>query len=122
MKQTVGWSLLLLVAVPAPALAWDADFSGWVDFAMEASSDRDMEPHFDQSHLYLIGDARVNKQWSVFSVVEFEHLPETSTDGAVGTIKLERSYLQYETPRSRLRMGRMATDSAFRSQRAATSP
>jgi hypothetical protein len=43
----------------------------------------------------------------VFAEVELEHLPEVSEEQTLGTIKLERSYIQHETARTRLRLGRM---------------
>ena len=105
-------SALLLPAVfglffPTTAMAMDASFMGWADFSMKMDSSRGGQLHFDQTHLSLITDADVNKAWSVFANVEFEHLPEINEQESRGTIELERAYIQYENPRARLRMGRM---------------
>ena len=98
---------LALALTPSVASAMDVAFMGWADFQMKLDSSEQGDLHFDQTHLYLIADARVNKAWSVFAEVELEHLPEVSEEQSLGTIKLERSYIQHETARTRLRLGRM---------------
>jgi len=110
MKQLSPTRVSLALALgltPSVASAMDVAFMGWADFQMKLDSSEQGALHFDQTHLYLIADARVNKAWSVFAEVELEHLPEVSEEQTLGTIKLERSYIQHETARTRLRLGRM---------------
>jgi len=107
-------ALLVGLGWAGQAHAMDTTFMGWADFAVQMDDSTDGNANFDQGHLYLVADAHVNQSWSVFSVVEFEHLPSTSEQETVGSILLERAYIEYGKNAGRLRFGRVITPFGIR--------
>ncbi|MCP4039658.1 MAG: hypothetical protein GY733_22130 [bacterium] len=76
-------------------LVGDTRLGGWIDFRYGDSTKRGSDPQLDAHHFYLYLDSRLDKQWSSFAELEFEHAPHFDGGDGQGEIKLERLYIQY---------------------------
>lgn len=116
MKSLWGWGLMFLTLWSNPSHAGDVAFSGWASFTLDVDHSSDWIANFDQAQLYLISNANINSSWSLFSEVEFEHVPSFEAEDAAfnGAIKLERTYIQYSRGAGHLRFGRILTPFGIR--------
>jgi len=97
-----------------PAQAGDVTFMGWGDVYLRRSELPEEPLHFDQGHLYLLADARVNSAWSLFTEVELEHLPSVKAGQTHGEIAADRVYIEVASDLGRLRFGKVNTPFGIR--------
>lgn len=93
------------------------EISGYADVEYDFTSQRAVNDHFRLRHLSLFFSQKVQKEWNLFSEIEWEDAPMVQADSATDTVAkaqglfmMEQMYIQYQpSPEFDVSAGRLLT-------------